>query len=269
MSTPTEPAASPASSAGPPALRAVFAALDADQVRWCLLRGADELDADHDEVDLLVHPADLGAFADAVARAGDFAPRPAWGRGPHRFFVNAAPGAPIKLDVVTGFAFGHHAELRTDDTVAAAVLARRRHAGALALPAPSDAFWALLLHATLDRPTIRAGRAAELRRLAAHADDGSPLAAVFAAACPPQWDARRVREAAATGASDELVTLAPTLRRRWPGASPPRRLGRVAVSRIQRRADRSRPVRAWRARRAGAGQISGLMTSNSRLSQTG
>lgn len=270
MGTPTDPTATqPSLSTAPPALRAALSALDAAQVRWCLLRGADDLAHSADDVDLLVHPADMVTLTHTVARAAGFEPMPAWGRAPHRFFVTAAGGTRIKLDVVTRLAFGRHGELHTEGSIAGLVLASRRRIGELYVPAPADAFWALLLHAILDRRVVRDERGAEIRALATRADGGSPLAGVLDAACPLDWDAARVLDAAAAGSFDELLALARRLRSNWPQTTRTQLATRVAASRVLRRADRSRPVRATRARAARSAQSSGLMTSNSRLRSTG
>lgn len=272
MHPPTDDAASAASlSAAPPLVQTALEALDAAGVRWCLLRDAHDVTGAA-EVDLLVRPGDLKTMRHAVERHGGFLPLTAWGRAPHRFFVaDAGPeGARVKLDVVDSLAFGRHGELRTDHSVAELVLARRRREGALSVPAPGDALWALLLHVVLDRRTVRPQRADEVRALAAQVRDDSALTAVVEAACPPGWSAARILDAAAAGSFDELLALSGALRARWPGAGRPRAALRVAASAALRRADRLHAVRAWRARaRARAAQQSGLMTSNSRLRSTG
>lgn len=223
-----------------PSIDAPLRALDHAGVRWCLLRGEDELHVAPDEVDLLVARADLPALQAALTDAGGFARMPAWGRGPHRFYLthDADRDAWIKLDVVVALAFGRHHELRT--ATADAVLERRRRVGTLALPAPADAFWALALHALLDRPgSMRpdhARRLAELAPLARGHD--SPLAGVVARACPPGWTPAQIVDAAAARRWDELRALGPWLAEQWPGSGRARRTARVAVSRVQRRLGR-------------------------------
>lgn len=254
MGAPSDEAASAISLSD--SLAAALSTLDAAGVRWCLLRGAVELERAQDDVDLLVDRDDISTLRRVIADAAGFAPMAAWGRAPHRFFVAPATVDPIKLDVVTELAFGRHGELRTDRAIADAVLDRRRRVGALALPERDDALWALLAHAILDRRVVRPARREEIRALAADAGDGSPLAGVVGAACPDGWDAARVRTAAAAGSFDELVALAGALRANWPGAGRARVVARVALSRALRRAQRAR-------------QSNGLMTSNSRLRSTG
>jgi hypothetical protein len=224
-------------------------ALDAAGVRWCLLRGADQLHRPDGHVEVLVDRRALTGLPELLAGAG-FSPARAWGRGPHRFFLDRAG---LKLDVVSELAFGRHQELPTRS--AEAVLTRRVRAHALWLPAPADAFWALLLHVLLDRGWVRPRRARELVALAPRArGTESPLADVVAAACPAGWDPSRVLDTAAAGRFDELLALVPALRSRWPGS------GRVAIA--------ARVAMRAAARRA-SGQHNGLITSKSRARSAG
>ncbi|QEC49146.1 nucleotidyltransferase family protein [Baekduia soli] len=222
-----------------PAIAAPLAAFDREGVRWCLLRGAAELDRVDGDVDLLVSHSDLRGLRRALAALGGYPPQNSWGRQPHRFFVDetVVPGERVKLDVVTTLAFGRYGELPTG--AADTVLAARERCDGLWVPAPADAFWALLLHAVLDRGRIRAERAAELLVLAGRAGEGdSPLRDVVEEACPPGWDTGRVVEAVHAGAWDELSRLGPQLRDRWPGSSPARRTLTVGVRKVLRKAQR-------------------------------
>jgi hypothetical protein len=255
------PGVNPVRAIAPPhdAIAAPLAALDAAGVRWCLLRGADELHRLDGDVDLLVDQRALRAVRATLAAAGGFAPVPAWGQGPHRFFAAyvADDDAWLKLDLVTELHFGRHQELPT--RTADALLARRlRHEG-LWLPTPVDAFWALLLHAVLDRGHVRPWRGRELVGLAQCArGEASPLADVVAAACPAGWDPARLLEAAAAGRFEELVEMAPALRSGWPGTWRGAIAARMALRAAARRAGgRLHP------------QHSRLMTSNSRPRSAG
>jgi len=191
--------------------------LDRAGVRWCLLRSGADLD-------VLVHPADLGLVRGALP---GFQERRAWGRRPHRFFVSG----DAKLDVVTELAFGRRHELRTD--AAEDVLARRVRVNGVAMPAAPDRFWALLLHELLDRREVR--RADEMRALAtAGAVDDGPLIALVERS---GWSAARIAALAARGSFDELRPFADALRAHWPGSS----LGATARGGVRaalRRADR-------------------------------
>jgi hypothetical protein len=241
MTTAQHPPAAPA--AVHRRLATLLAAVDGGGVRWCLLRGATELDRPGGEVDLLVHPADRARLRRAFAATGATARLAAPGRGTHAFHLayDAAQDAWLKLDVVTELEFGAHQELKT--RTAAAVLQRRRRRGAVVLPAPADAFWALLLHELLDKRALRPDRAAELAALAPAARrDDSPLAAVVEAACPAGWSTGRIVEIAAAGGAAELAPLHELLPRRWPGAGPAARCVRVARSRALRRLHRALPA---------------------------
>lgn len=235
-----------------------LAELNATAVRWCVLRGDPGLDPPGEDVDLLVHPADLGALRDVLCGSG-FSELRAWGRWPHRFFVSG----PLKLDVVTELAFGPGATLRTDATEA--VLARRLCAAPVPRPAAPDAFWALLLHVLLDRGVVRPPRARQIRALAPLArDEASPLRPLVEAACPPGWDAVLVADAAAVGRFDELLELGPELYARWPRSPLVAGTARVWLRGGLRLASRRLPPRPRH-----RAQQSGAMTSNSAARSTG
>ena len=222
-----------------PAIAAPLAALDAAHVRWCLLRGELDLGRPSGDLDVLVAPLDRDRLRGAV-RALGFAPLRTPGRGSHQFFIAYARDADawVKLDIVTALDFGRHQELETD--AAPAVLAARRRAGTLWLPSAPDAFWALLLHALLDKGAVRPAHARRLRQLAGTVRGaGCVLADVVEAACPPGWNARRVVDAAGDGRWTQLLSLASDMRARWPG-----RTRRARALRIGRRAAMRRLARA-------------------------
>ena len=77
---------------------------------------------------------------------------------------NGGSGA-LKLDVVTGLAFGRYGELRSG--AGEAVLRRVVRDGAIVRPTPDDRFWALLLHVLLDRGDFPGSYARELESLLA------------------------------------------------------------------------------------------------------
>jgi hypothetical protein len=246
-----------------PAIAAPLEALDEVRVRWCLLRGAEDLHHLDGDVDLLVHRLDLPTVRRLLARMG-FAELRARGRRPHRFFCLYVAGqdAWLKLDIVTELAFGPRQELRSRS--AEAVLARRVQDGVLAQPAPADAFWTLLLHALLDRGEVRPVHARELEALAVPARAyEAPLAALVNAACPAGWNAARVVETAAVGRFEELLALAPALRAGWPGAPRVAVASRVLLRGVLRRADR------WQRRAWPDNQHRGRMTSKSRSRSAG
>jgi hypothetical protein len=238
-----------------PSIAAPLGALDVAGVRWCLLRGAGQLRRLEGDVDLLVHRRHLPILRRVLTSGGRFAEVPAWGRRPHRFFAAhiASADAWLKLDVVTELAFGRYHELRT--RAAEDVLARRIHDGVLARPAPADAFWALLLHALLDRGAVRPERARELIALAGPTRGvDAPLADLADRACPPGWSAGRMLDAAAAGRFGELLALAPAIRGGWPDAPFVVTTGRASLRRVLRRV---------------APQQRGRMSSKSRSRSTG
>ena len=227
-----------------PRLAALLAAADRAGSRWCLLRGASDLHVPGGEVDLLAHRDDVGRLERGLAAAGAAAVA-APGRGTHRFHLayDAASDSWLKLDVVTELEFGTAQELRT--RAAAAVLARRRRLGSVVVPAPADAFWALLLHELLDRRTLRDddGTRAELATLARAAlRDDSPLRGVVDAACPAGWSATRIAAVAARGGTDELAPLRAALIACWPDGGPAVRRARVVRAHARRRLHRAAPT---------------------------
>jgi hypothetical protein len=220
------------------AVAAPLHALDEAGVRWCVLRGEPGPSRPAGDLDLLVHRNDLPVLRICVARAGGFAPLPAWGGGGHRVFVgfDVACGRWVKLDVVTRMSFGRHDELPT--RAADALLSRATRSDGLAVPAPADSFWALLLHLVLGRGSVRTEDADRLHDLAAAADGAaSPLADVVAAtgiAGGPEWFVAAARD----GRWDEILGSAAGLRAGWPRSGPVRRAGRKLASRVLRRVAR-------------------------------
>lgn len=248
-----------------PAIATPLAAFDDVGVRWCLLRGAGELDRLDGDVDLLVHPDDLRLVRCRLAHMGGFSELCAWGRRPHCFFVAnvAFERARLKIDIVTELAFGRRQELKTG--VAEAVLARRIRHGTLARPAPADGFWALLLHLLLDTGAPRPARVQELAALSTPAAAApSPLRTVVDAACPPGWDAERIFGLAAAARLDELLAIAPALSAGWPGTSRLAAVTRASLRSALRRADHGRRLLL-----GGARHMSGRITSNRRLRSAG
>jgi thymidylate kinase len=199
-----------------PLLGAVFGALVDRGVRWCVLRGADELGSPSDgDVDLLVHPADLAAFKAATAQLG-FAEIPSWGYGSHTFHLayDVAGDTWIKLDVVTELAFGRRFELLARGA-AASVLARCRTAGDVRVPALEDAFWCLLLHKLLDKGSVPVEVRSELQYLAAAGCLDSPLAWVVDGVGTADVGAERMVALVRAGLWEKLDELGPALADAW------------------------------------------------------
>ena len=193
---------------------AVFRAMDLAGVRWCLLRGTEDLARPSGDVDLLVASHDIDSLWRAIAPLG-FARLPAWGFASHRFYLgyDAATDAWLKLDVVTELAFGPCFSLRTD--AAAGCLRRRRRRGGVAVLDDADAFWCLLLHRLLDKRDVGPA-ASELRRLAgASGCAESPLAREVERIAGDGSVAARLLDAAHRGAWGELVAHGAGLERAW------------------------------------------------------
>lgn len=202
-----------------PTLAAALDALEQIGAESCLLRGEAELASPPGDVDLLVSATDLGRIRNALAPLG-FAPVPAWGRGSHRFFVayDEVSDRWLKLDLVSELAYGRHQAFWT--RAAPECLARRRRAGALAVLAPDDAFWTLLLHCLLDRGDVPPHHRERLLELVAEARSDGPLGRVVGAACPAGWDSARILDRARAGDWPALTALARELKRRWSRRHP-------------------------------------------------
>ncbi len=210
-----------------PLLAEVFAALDAAEVQWCLLRGESALAVPTGDIDLLVAPSQIREMEAALAPIA-VVPVERWG-GVHRFFYgyHAASDRWIELDVEPELAFGPHASFLVNwmlpslqAGVAAGCLARRRRSGDVWVLAPDDAFWALLLHCIVDKAAVAERHWGRLTELAAAASPSSEFAALVGACCPPGWDAARMIAAAAAGDWDALVQVGAELPRRATAARP-------------------------------------------------
>src|SRR4051794_14045744 len=132
-----------------PIVEAAFRSLTAADVRWMLLRGADDLARPSGDVDLLVDRSALPRL-DGVLSASGLRRLGSRGHGSHRFYFGYDAGNDlwITLDVVSEVEFGPYQHLRSP--LAAACLARRHQVGSLWRPAPEDEAWLLLLHLLLD-----------------------------------------------------------------------------------------------------------------------
>ncbi len=198
-----------------PVLERAFGALDASQVRWCLLRGEAALADPPGDVDLLVAAADLPRLDTALEEA-EFLRLHALGAGGHRGYVgrDAATGRLLELDVESDVEFGpsgHFAvnwlrpTLRTK--AAEALLAGRVRIGSITVLGPDDAFWALLLHCVVDKRAIAPKHTARLAALAVAARPDGVLGRIVTGHCPPGRNAERVLADARAGRWSALVAL--------------------------------------------------------------
>jgi hypothetical protein len=197
-----------------PAIDRALDALGRSGARWSLLRGESELASPDGDVDLLVARSDLPRLRDALAPLG-YAPLRAYGHGPHRFFVayDEKSDSWIKLDVVTELVYGRRHELET--RAADGCLGRRRYVGALALLAPDDAFWTLLLHCMLDRGSFSAAQRERLLELAGEASSAGPFASAMAPVLPARWRADALLALASAGDWAKLADIAPEVHAAW------------------------------------------------------
>jgi thymidylate kinase len=211
-----------------PLLAEVFAALDAAEIRWCLLRGEPALASPTGDIDMMVDPSQVGAMEEALAPLA-VVPVERWGGGAHRYLLgyHAPTDQWIDLDVEPELDYGPHASflvnwmlpsLRTG--AAAGCLARRRREGGVWVLDPDDAFWALLLHCIVDKREVAGRHRARLSELAAAASPSGAFGRLVGRHCPPGWDAARIIEAAAAGDWEELVAVGAELPRQATAARP-------------------------------------------------
>lgn len=189
-----------------PLLASAFRCLDQACLPWALLRGADDLLAPRDDVDVLV-AAPAQAALEALRAAG-FREVPGRGRAPHRFShaVDARTGAWLQLDVVDRIAFGPWQQLPTG--WASELLARRRQQEGVARLDARDESWLYVLHQVLDKR--RPAAAASAARALTEAD---PVALLLDGRCGAGTSALLL------GAlrSGRHAALPLELQRRWSG----------------------------------------------------
>ncbi len=197
-----------------PLLEMASAALEHGGVRWCLLRWPANPVAPAGDVDLLVHPRDIGRLPSLLAPLG-LVRFPGVGSGWEQVFLayHAATDCWIRLHFVAALAFGSRHRLRTE--AEEACLERRVRAGTLAELAAEDAFWATLLHVLLDKGAIAPRHRDRLQKRVRGTEPGGPLRAVIERVCPRGWDTARLLECVRRGDWDELEQLAPNLASAW------------------------------------------------------
>lgn len=217
-----------------PELARVFDRFAQAGLRWCLVRGEDELGAPDRDVDLLIAPADAARAGRLLATLG-FRQLPTAGRGSHALFIGYdAPGDRwLTLDLVTELAYGPYFALRTP--AAAGCLARRQRAGPICVLTPDDAFWTLLLHCLLDQRRFAPHRARRLQALAPEARTDGPLARMVSRVCPDGLSAAHLVGWARQGEWPRLERLAPPLVAAWARQQPIRTAWRVGTGWLLRR----------------------------------
>jgi thymidylate kinase len=171
------------------------------RVRWALLREPAAGDTAAD-VDILLHPDDLGRAREAAQREG-LVLLPGVHRGTHLVAYDELEGRWVWLHCVTELSYGVWQVLRTG-SADAALERRSPHSARLD---PADEFWATLLHCLLDGRDIPTRHRERLGSLAAAAAAGSPLADALQGQLPPRWSPAEIVEAAARGEWNRLEEL--------------------------------------------------------------
>ncbi len=156
-------------------LRELFHALDDKGINWLLFRGEERLQRPTGDVDVLIASRDLELADDVLTTLG-FSRQGSALLVTRRAYVAFIPEDDLwlRLDVVTGVAFGELLEF--DTPVAAAFLTSKRREGSLFLPDRNDAFWHLLLHYMLDRGEIPLPWREIIQQRAKDAEPVGPLA---------------------------------------------------------------------------------------------
>lgn len=190
------------------------------------------------EADLLVDPAQRPRV-EAVLGAEGFRRRPAWGRAPHRFFLRPLVGDGdvdwLKLDVVTDLCFGPRHEWPTG--LGAACLQDRGRTLPPRLD-PADELVAHLLHALLDRGTLRPGDRTALAALAEEVRGPGRLGRALTPAGDGPASFPGLVAAARAGRWDDVAAATPCLRRQVAGRHPVAGARRRATHRLLRRGGR-------------------------------
>lgn len=199
-----------------PLLLRAFENLTEGRVRWCLLREDGGRASPGSDVDLLLDPADLGRARSVLGQLG-FVHLPAWGRGPHLFWLTYDSDSDtwIKLDVVTEYAFGPFHDLRSNG--APGCLSRCRRRGPVFTLGADDAFWTLLLHCLLDKGTFPQRHRARLRHLARTAEPDGEMGLLVEGMAPEGWTASRILALVAGSDWGSLDRLSPLLASSWRG----------------------------------------------------
>jgi thymidylate kinase len=188
----------------------VARALDAAGVRWLILRNHQDLpDRVGHDVDIVVHPADVVA-ADAAIRAA--------ARDHELFLVRSYRGIEhLSFDLAAADLSGRlllHVDVQTSmqyrgrrSLEAADLLEGRSRAGGVWIPAPGMEGYALLLHAVLNKRTLKPKYLARLREI--ERDDPGAIERTAAAHVGAELAARLV----AVERQEKVRAIAPELAR--------------------------------------------------------
>jgi thymidylate kinase len=185
----------------------VFRTIEQANIRYCVLRGYEELEEIEDggDVDLLVQAEQIERFRAALAGL-EFVMLPVWGHSPHIFFVAYDQSADrwLKLDVVTTVAFDKpiHA-IQTG--LAGNCLERRSRREPTFVPSPEDELLTLLLHCLLDKGACAPNRRARIQALRHEVADERYLNEQLHAHWSPEMSWQRLASLIDGQAWDELL----------------------------------------------------------------
>jgi hypothetical protein len=165
-----------------PLLRRLFAALEARQVLWVLLRLPSDFAKPTGDVDMLVAPANLDVLLEVAEELG-FVALPGWESPPGLILVayDRQSDHWVVLDVATAVSFRSPGSWELPGG-AREVLARRQLRDGVAVPSDDDAFWLLLAHCLLDDRGAPTHYRGALRALAPGSSESFVGRAVLSAA---------------------------------------------------------------------------------------
>jgi hypothetical protein len=198
-----------------PRLRTAFDAVNAADVRWCLLRGEAQLRSPTGDVDLLVAEGDAWYLRALLIELG-YVPLPhKKAHGTHTFYFkyDRTTRAWLKLDIVRELAYGPGFKLKTQ--LQDGCLARRQRRGEIYVLSDDDAYWTVLLHCLVDKRSVTDRRAAELLSHARDAVSGSELGRFVERLTPDDWDADRIIELARAEDWPTLLRLGDSITDAW------------------------------------------------------
>lgn len=196
--------------------RRVLDALTGADVRHVLLRGDP---GSGDDLDLLVHPGDVGSVARTLATVG-LRPAPSEHHWPHRLFVGRHEGVDVVVDVLDRVVI-RTALLGGRNVAARLVESASVDAEGVHRLAPAAAAWIRVVHAALSgRPVAVTGSPVD-------ALDGNAVVARSIERALGAGAVRKVQAALSAGRGDEAVRLLrPLASKAWPGGE---RVHRAAV----------------------------------------
>ena len=174
----------------------VFHTIEQANIRYCVLRGFEELEDIEagGDVDLLVQADQLDRFRGVLARL-EFVMLPVWGHAPHLFFVayDQSTDRWLKLDVVTTVAFGKPIHAIQTSLASNCLDHRRRREPTFVLSA-EDELLTLLLHCLLDKGAFAPHRRTHIQALRREVTDARYLSEQLHACWSPEMSWQRLAE---------------------------------------------------------------------------